>query len=213
MRSISARLCSFGFLAVCSLPAALLAFIHHGCQSGEAFSQIDIILLSSAESRSVASLHNTLLHYGFYIDCGERVARSRKDRGGRGENGKDNWQQEKRMRCNTQKELKGKDKRRRVHGDKRQRKNKTEITPSKAILSVSGNPGRFPATAYSSQYLITAWVFQVMTPRSPLCSILARIWLTASPSDPPLAPHTCTHALTLQIKCPTLFHLGCCGSI
>lgn len=83
-RSISARLCSFGFPAVCPLPAALLAFVHHGCQSREAFSQLDMILSSSAQSGSVAFLRNTLLHYGFHIDCGERVARRREDGGGEG---------------------------------------------------------------------------------------------------------------------------------
>lgn len=73
-------------------------------------------------------LRNTFLPYGFHIDCGERVTRSRKDRGGEGRgenerrgdktNGKSNWQQEKRMRCNTKKEWKGKDERKKYDRDK-----------------------------------------------------------------------------------------------
>lgn len=50
-----AHVCTpFAFLAVGSPPAALLAVIHHGCLSREAFFQLDIILLSSAQLRTFA---------------------------------------------------------------------------------------------------------------------------------------------------------------
>lgn len=73
------------------------------------------------------------------------MTRSRRRRGGEGREreGRNNKNREKqptggeRIRCNTKKELKGrKDTRRRSHADKRQRRDKKELT-----LSVTGNPG------------------------------------------------------------------------
>lgn len=150
--------------SVCSLPAALLAVIHHGCLSREAFLQLDIILLSSAQSSSFAhgfvsqvtaifvgngSFRAAVLYryISWWSPCGsvasyvtrsflmdsiltvvrewQGVGRTEAGRGGermRGggdkTNGKSNWQQEKRMRCNTKKEWKGKDKRKKYDRDK-----------------------------------------------------------------------------------------------
>lgn len=73
------------------------------------------------------------------------MTRSRRRRGGEGREreGRNNKNWEKQLtggegiRCNTKKELKGrKDKRRCSHADKKQRRDKEELTPS-----VTGNPG------------------------------------------------------------------------
>ncbi len=78
--------------------------------------------------------------------------------------------------CTKMKQSTGSE-RRHIHGDKRQRKDKTEITSSREALSVTGKPGRqrhglqpINTTRRSSQYLITPWIFQLIIPPSPLCA-------------------------------------------
>lgn len=135
-------------------------------------------------------LRKTLLHYGFHIDCGERVTRSRKDRDGKGrewEGEQEEWEKQLTAEPNP-----GRD------------------NLSKSSPVSSWNPGGqssrqqpITAAAFSSQYLIPAGALQVTTPHRPL---LALVWLNASLSgckftvedaaDLPLAPHTHTHTLS-----------------
>lgn len=184
--------------SVCSLPAALLAVIHHGCLSHEAFLQLDIILLSSAQSSSFAhgfvsqvtakfvgngSFRAAVLYryISWWSPCGSvasYVTRSflmdsiltvvrewqgvGRTEAGRGENERG---ETKRTGKATDSRRKGWDVTQKRNERVRTRgKNTTEISPSRAVLSGTGNPGRQSTTNYRRCIVVTISHYSMSVP-------------------------------------------------